>query len=495
MASPAYTQRPSRVMPIGTTSYRSRIGGLQHVEGRHARHLVLGRRARRTGRRGGCARAGIPVNVVPPATMAAVKLSGHRPGRRRRRARSTATTSRSRASPSTPARSSAASCSCRSSPSATATTSSAPPSRPARPLVLTQQRIPDGVAAIAVADTAAALLDVGRLARRHLGPARGRHHRLGRQDLDEGPRRGRPRPRASARRPARRASTTSSACPSPSPTRQTAPKAAVVEMGARGRGHIALLCDVARPTVGVVTAVVARPHRDVRVDRGGGRGQGRARRGPPRGRHRRAQRRRPPGRAMAAPDRGPGVTLLARAVERRRRRRRRPPPRRRAAEPLHPSHAVGRRRGASSPCVASTRPPTPSPRPAPPSPAGSRSTEVAAGLGDAVLSPWRMDLRRTASGARASSTTPTTPTPRRWRRRCGRWRRSGRRRIAVLGVMAELGDRRVAEHVAVAALADDLGIDVVAYETDALRAADRLDGARRVPWPPSARWATVTPCS
>lgn len=30
---------------------------------------------------------------------------------------------------------------------------------------------------------------------------------------------------------------------------------AVVEMGARGRGHIALLCEIARPTVGVVTVV------------------------------------------------------------------------------------------------------------------------------------------------------------------------------------------------------------------------------------------------
>ncbi|MBX3285194.1 MAG: UDP-N-acetylmuramoyl-tripeptide--D-alanyl-D-alanine ligase [Actinobacteria bacterium] len=30
---------------------------------------------------------------------------------------------------------------------------------------------------------------------------------------------------------------------------------AVVEMGARGRGHVALLCDVARPTVGIVTVV------------------------------------------------------------------------------------------------------------------------------------------------------------------------------------------------------------------------------------------------
>jgi UDP-N-acetylmuramoyl-tripeptide--D-alanyl-D-alanine ligase len=30
----------------------------------------------------------------------------------------------------------------------------------------------------------------------------------------------------------------------------------VIEMGARGRGHISLLCDIARPTIGVVTTVV-----------------------------------------------------------------------------------------------------------------------------------------------------------------------------------------------------------------------------------------------
>ncbi|MDH3499575.1 MAG: UDP-N-acetylmuramoyl-tripeptide--D-alanyl-D-alanine ligase [Acidimicrobiia bacterium] len=33
------------------------------------------------------------------------------------------------------------------------------------------------------------------------------------------------------------------------------PDAVIVEMGARGRGHITLLCDIARPTVGVVTEV------------------------------------------------------------------------------------------------------------------------------------------------------------------------------------------------------------------------------------------------
>ena len=41
-----------------------------------------------------------------------------------------------------------------------------------------------------------------------------------------------------------------------------ATEAAVVEMGARDRGHIALLCDVARPTIGVVT-VVAGAHLEV----------------------------------------------------------------------------------------------------------------------------------------------------------------------------------------------------------------------------------------
>jgi UDP-N-acetylmuramoyl-tripeptide--D-alanyl-D-alanine ligase len=34
-------------------------------------------------------------------------------------------------------------------------------------------------------------------------------------------------------------------------------EAAVIEMGARGRGHIARLCGVARPDIGVVTAVAA----------------------------------------------------------------------------------------------------------------------------------------------------------------------------------------------------------------------------------------------
>lgn len=87
---------------------------------------------------------------------------------------------------------------------------------------------------------------------------------------------------------------------------------------------------------------------------------------------------------------------------------------------------------------------------------------AAAGLADAALSPWRMELLRTPSGARvlndAYNANPAS---------VAAALRSlaaldAQRRTAVLGVMAELGDRHEHEHVAVAALADELGVRVVA---------------------------------
>ncbi len=48
-------------------------------------------------------------------------------------------------------------------------------------------------------------------------------------------------------------------------------------------------------------------------------------------------------------------------------------------------------------------------------------------------------------------------------------------KLAVLGVMAELGDQTVPEHRRLAALADELGIEVVGFETD-LYGAARVDG-------------------
>ena len=91
--------------------------------------------------------------------------------------------------------------------------------------------------------------------------------------------------------------------------------------------------------------------------------------------------------------------------------------------------------------------------------------EVAAGLASAELSPWRMDLSTAPSGARvlndAYNANPTS---------MAAALRSlaalpAARRTAVLGPMAELGDRSDAEHAAIGELAWELGLRVVAIGT------------------------------
>jgi UDP-N-acetylmuramoyl-tripeptide--D-alanyl-D-alanine ligase len=108
--------------------------------------------------------------------------------------------------------------------------------------------------------------------------------------------------------------------------------------------------------------------------------------------------------------------------------------------------------------------------------------DVVAGLAGAVLSPWRMELARAASGAMvlndAYNANPTSTAaaleslaalP-------------AERRIAVLGVMAELGAIAEAEHAAIGALAARLGIRVVAVATSAYGGEEVADveGARAV---------------
>ncbi len=91
--------------------------------------------------------------------------------------------------------------------------------------------------------------------------------------------------------------------------------------------------------------------------------------------------------------------------------------------------------------------------------------EAAAAIGGARLSPWRMELRRTAAGAlvlndaynanpaslrAALDTLVALP---------------GRRRWAVLGLMAEL-DEPGREHLAIARRARELGVQVLPVGTD-----------------------------
>jgi UDP-N-acetylmuramoyl-tripeptide--D-alanyl-D-alanine ligase len=344
-------------------------------------------------------------------------------------------------------------------------------------LVLTQRRVPEGVASIAVADTAAALLDVGRLARRHLGSfvvgITGSVGKTSTKDLAA----------AALARGHRTAASEKSfnnelGVPLTLANAPDGTEATVVEMGARGRGHIALLCDVARPTVGVVTAVVhahtemfgtieevaaakgelveALPSAgtavlngdDHRVSAMAGRTTANVLRY-----------------SLVAGGRA-DITAEGLVLDAELR------PRFRLQTPwggadvqlaVRGEHQAANALAAAGAALA----------------CGVSLHAVATGLGDAVLSPWRMDLQRTASGAivlndsynanpasMAAALRSLAAIP-------------ARRRIAVLGVMAELGDRHDAEHAAVAALADDLGVDVVAYETGAygLPTVDGLDGA------------------
>jgi UDP-N-acetylmuramoyl-tripeptide--D-alanyl-D-alanine ligase len=89
---------------------------------------------------------------------------------------------------------------------------------------------------------------------------------------------------------------------------------------------------------------------------------------------------------------------------------------------------------------------------------------IATGLAGATGSPWRMELVRTASGAvvvnDAYNANPTS-TAAALRSLAAL---PAKRRVAVLGVMAELGETSVAEHRRITALADELEIVVIAVD-------------------------------
>ncbi len=88
--------------------------------------------------------------------------------------------------------------------------------------------------------------------------------------------------------------------------------------------------------------------------------------------------------------------------------------------------------------------------------------DVMAGLAGAALSPWRMELATTTDGVRvlndAYNANPTSVAS----ALDSLAALPARRRIAVLGIMAELGDAEDDEHAAIGARARELGIRVIA---------------------------------
>jgi UDP-N-acetylmuramoyl-tripeptide--D-alanyl-D-alanine ligase len=97
---------------------------------------------------------------------------------------------------------------------------------------------------------------------------------------------------------------------------------------------------------------------------------------------------------------------------------------------------------------------------------GLAPEQVAAGLASSEQSPWRMDLRVTSAGAQVlNDAYNASPASVAAALRSLASLPAGRR-TAVLGMMAELGDRGPQEHREVAELARELGIRVIAVDTD-----------------------------
>lgn len=100
---------------------------------------------------------------------------------------------------------------------------------------------------------------------------------------------------------------------------------------------------------------------------------------------------------------------------------------------------------------------------------------AAAGLGRAELSPLRMDLRRTRTGALVlNDTYNANPTSMAAALRSLAALPGSGRRLAVLGPMAELAEPAEA-HAEVAALAASLGVEVVPVATDLYGPAPAAD--------------------
>lgn len=255
-------------------------------------------------------------------------------------------------------------------------------------------------------------------------------------------------------------------------------EAAVVEMGARGLGHIADLCAIARPTVGIVSTV-ALAHAEQFGDLEAiVRAKGELVEALP-----------PDGAAVLNADVAPVAGMAGRT-----RARvvtfgeagdvgaeevaldehlcphfvlRSPWGSAAVHLPVRGFHQVANALAASAAALV----------------LGVTPEAVAAGLAAAELSPWRMDLQVAPSGARvlndAYNANPVSTVA----ALRALAHLDARRRIAVLGTMAELGDHADGAHREVAEEAEELGIELVAVDAPlygpSAHHVDDHDGALR----------------
>ena len=88
------------------------------------------------------------------------------------------------------------------------------------------------------------------------------------------------------------------------------------------------------------------------------------------------------------------------------------------------------------------------------------------GLASSDQSPWRMDLRAAPGGAKVLNDSYNAAPASMAAALRSLAALDATRRIAVVGLMAELGDRELAEHARIAELAADLGIELIAVDTE-----------------------------
>ena len=245
----------------------------------------------------------------------------------------------------------------------------------------------------------------------------------------------------------------------------------VLEMGARGIGHIRSLCDVARPTVGIVT-MVAEVHSSEYADgiEGIARAKSELVEAIPVDGHVvlngsdarvRSMASRTDARVLTYGVSGDVVAQRVDVDEHLR-------PRFRLSSPwgtvdvqlgVHGVHQVGNALAAAAGALVQ----------------GVPLEAVASGLAGAALSPWRMELGRTAAGATvlndAYNSNPTALAAALHSLAA----LAAERRIAVLGVMAELGASSDDRHAEMGALAEELGIEVVSVDCPAYGVGTDVD--------------------
>ncbi|MEM8922861.1 MAG: UDP-N-acetylmuramoyl-tripeptide--D-alanyl-D-alanine ligase [Actinomycetota bacterium] len=239
-------------------------------------------------------------------------------------------------------------------------------------------------------------------------------------------------------------------------------EAAVVEMGARGAGHIASLCPVVRPTIGVVTTVGAAHTELFGTVEDVAQAKGELIEAVPADGTAVLNAEHPLVAAMASRTEARVLTfgresgdVRAADVEldaelRPRFRLLSPWGEAEVALAVHGDHNVVNALAAAAIALA----------------AGSSPEAAAAGMATAALSPWRMEITTTERGAvvinDAYNANPMSMTSA---------LRSlaaieADRRVAVVGMMAELGVEEREEHEAIARLADDLSIELIVVGTD-----------------------------